>query len=403
MGVGNINKLIKRHASDAFFSLPIERLSGKRIAIDGTGWIYSSMMNARKKVVNRTDIAIQEPNINEIRREWFLLVINFIIGWLAYNITPVFIFDGEHPPEKDDTKNDRREKRISARAKIDALYLQLKNDSIEYKGAILDDLRDELRNYSYISPEDHDLFKMIVKGIGIPCLQARGEGEQLCSMLCIEKKVAAVFSKDTDNFAYGCPLLITGFSKQYGYDSHGNRVAMIDCVRHDKILSGLNFPHNMFVDLCIMSGCDYNTNMPGYATIKSYDLLKKYGSIDDLPRNFNIECLKHNNCRELFKYVNSDTVIVREDSVGDEPVNLFDINKHALTTARDYLEMVGVSGQIERLLTAYQRMNPSSDGFVDELMLPDAPRYVPPQKRIYLNIQQPYQSPKILHLNIIQN
>lgn len=266
MGIKGINQLIKRHVSDAYFQMPIAKLSGKRIAIDAHNWMFTNMAIARKKVINKTDIAIEEPNSVEIRREWFLAAINFITGWLSYNITPVFVFDGEHPPEKADTKSKRKDIRLASKSKIDTLYSQLKGDILLRPANIIEELRKELRNYNYISSEDLELFKMVIKGIGIPCLQAAQDGEQLCSMLCIEGKVAAVFSVDTDNLIYGCPLLITKFSDKYSYDENGNRVAHVDCVRHDRILTGLNMTHSQFVDLGIMSGCDFNTNMPGYAS-----------------------------------------------------------------------------------------------------------------------------------------
>jgi len=385
MGINQINPLLKRHAPEAFFTMPITMLSGKRIAIDGNNWMYTYMATARKKVIKKTDIMMEEPNQVEIRREWFLGAITFILGWLAYNITPVFVFDGKHPPEKDETKSKRRDKRIALRAEIDTLYEQIRKDVLERPANIIDQLRKKLINYNYISADDYELFKMIIKGIGVPCIQAVGDGERLCSVLCAEKKVAGVFSVDTDNLVYGCPLIITKFSDKCSYDEYGCKIGHVECVRLDKILRGLGISHTMFVDLCIMSGCDYNTNMPGYAAIKSYNLLQKYGSIDDLPRNFNIECLKHIRCRELFKYESSEKLSVKDDD-DDLIQNPLDINKQAIATARDYLEMVGVSGQIDRILLSYNNITSGNDGLIDELELDPIKPYIPPTPRISLKI-----------------
>ena len=428
MGINRINPLLKRHAPDAFFTMPITMLSGKRIAIDGDNWMYTYMYTARKKVIKKTDIMTEEPNQIEIRREWFLEAITFILRWLAYNITPVFVFDGKHPPEKDETKAKRRDKRVALRAEIDALYEQIRKDVLERPANITDQLRKKLINYNYISSEDYELFKMIIKGIGIPCIQAVGDCERLCSVLCAEKKVAGVFSVDTDNLVYGCPLIITNFSDKCSYDEYGCKIGHIECVRLDKILMGLGISHSMFVDLCIMSGCDYNKNMPGYAAINSYKLLQKYGSIDNLPRNFNIECLKHIRCRELFKYESSDKLSVKDDSldsnitttdfdnliqIESKNQNPLDINKHAIATARYYLEMVGVSGQIDRILSSYNKITAGNDGLIEELELVPINPYIPPTPRISLNIisnqqmtkvplpQVPQPCHKFLRLNIV--
>lgn len=393
MGIEGLNKLGKRHASDAFFTIPITLLSGLRLAIDGNYWMYSNRSVARKKIVNKTDVALGEPDDYEIRREWFLAALNFVTGWLSHNITPVFTFDGKHPPEKAATQAERRDARTAARAKIDALYAQLRGDILEQPVGIIDELRKELRNYNFIPYEDFELFKMIMKGIGVPALQARGDGEHLCASLCIEGKVAAVFSTDVDNLVYGCPLLITGYSDQASYDEHGFKVSHLDCVRLDLLLEGLKLSHSEFVDLCIMSGCDFNKNMPGYAVIKSYKLIQQYGSIDNLPRQFDTTCLNHLRCREIFAYVPSNELIVThplepteepQEKIYDfvqpatQPIDPLNINKLALATARDYLEMVGVSGQIERLIMAYNTATPGHDGHIASLNLALAPRYIPP-------------------------
>lgn len=406
MGINGINQLLKRHASDAFFSMSITKFSGKRIAIDGNNWMYTSMAIARKKVIRRTDVSLTEPNPIEIRREWFLSAITFILGWLSYNVTPVFVFDGRHPPEKDETKAKRRDQRTALRDEIDVLYAQIRGDILERPANVIDELRKKLSNYNFISAEDFELFKIVIRGIGIPCLQAEGDGERLCSTLCAEQKVAAVFSVDTDNFVYGCPVIITKFSDIASYDEYGQKIPHVECVRLDRILSGLKISHSKFVDLCIMSGCDYNTNMPGHAAIKSYSLIQKYGSIDNLPRNFNIECLKHIRCRELFKFQSSDTLIIREDDIDTmpegydeliplnvEPHQPLNINKRAITSARDYLEMAGISGQIDRIIASYQHITPANDGLIEDLNLTIITPYVPPLPRLSLNIASQSHTP----------
>lgn len=393
MGIKGINKVIERHSPDAFISISLKEFDGKRIAVDANNLMYTLMATARKKVINMMDIALQEPNIAEIRREWFLLTINFIINWLSYNITPIFVFDGIHPPEKNKTKAERKSKRVASRAKIDALYDQLKANILEQPAGIVEELRTELRNYVYIPPEDFELFKTIIKGIGVPCLQATADGEQLCSMLCIEGKVAAVFSVDTDNLAYGCPLVINKTSDTHSYDENGFRINHVQCVRLDKVLNGLEMSHSVFVDLCIMSGCDFNTNMPNYAAFNSYKLLKKYGSIDDLPRHLDISCLNHDRCRQLFRYQSLNDLIVKDDSseqsdkaYDPDDSTYLNINKNAMITARDYLDIVGISGQIDRILTAYHHLKYPEDGSIINLQLGNIPKYFPPPKRIMLKL-----------------
>ena len=409
MGIKGLNPLIKKHAPNAFFTLPLAELAGKRISVDANGWMYANMATARKKVINKTDVVVSEPDPQEIRREWFLALINFVIGWLSYEITPIFVFDGPDTPHKTETKSKRRDDRIAKRAKIDALYEQLKGDILDRPANIVEELRKELRNYNAISPEEFDLFKGIIRAIGVPCFQAIGDGEQLCSMLCIEGHVAAVFSVDTDNLAYGCPLMITGFSSSGSYDEYGNRVAHVDCVRYDVAVAGLGLSHEMFVDLCIMCGCDFNKNIKGIAGIRSYGLLQKYGSIDALPRDIDPTDLKHHICRECFAYRPRETITKEFD----DPIELeeadtpFDINPRAIIISRDYLEMVNATSQIERIASAFAKVKTSQPGYVQSLNLTPPPRYSPPEKKIVLRMGPPTTPPSpvtqpILRLNIVR-
>ncbi|NIO45179.1 MAG: hypothetical protein GTN36_06555, partial [Candidatus Aenigmarchaeota archaeon] len=65
-----------------------------------------------------------------------------------------------------------------------------------------------------IKPEDKEMIIDILKNLGFPVLKATEEGEKLCSMLCIEGKVDAVYSRDTDVVAMGCPI---SFNEEAGW------------------------------------------------------------------------------------------------------------------------------------------------------------------------------------------
>lgn len=397
MGIKSINKLLKTKCSDAFFTLPITAFRGKRISIDASYWMYTNMATARKEIIRKTNVAEGEPNIVDIRKLWFQKAIDFILGWLSNDITPVFVFDGQAHPEKAKTKADRHEKREASRLKINALYEQLRGDVLLRPPTIIEELRKELENYTDIPREEYDLFKNVIKAIGLPCIQAKHDAEQLCASLCIEGVVAAVFSKDTDNLALGCPLMITGFSKiDYSYDEHNQRVNHIDCVRLDKILSGLEMTHTEFVDLCIMSGCDYNTNIPGKAVYKSYDLLKQCRSIDNLPKSLDTQCLNHARCREIFAYKSTAELSVAikledGDNVVSNDDNIYNVNKRAISNARDYLELAGVSGKLHNLTYYYSILQAPNNGTIESLQLGSVPHYRPNNpsvpKRIILVIK----------------
>lgn len=382
MGIPSISKLIDRHAPDAVINVPFTAFAGKRIAIDAFHWLHANMSIARKKVVSSIDVTQGEPNPSNVRRELLSNALNFILNWLSYGITPVFVFDGKQLPDKADTREKRQNKRAASRAKIDALYTQVHQGN---GAGIYDELKRELINYDCIASDDFEIFRSTIKGIGIPCIQAVSDGEQLCSMLCFEGKVAAVFSGDYDNLVYGCPLMIKRVSDTYSYDARGVRVPAFACVRIDKVLAGLKLSHSEFVDLCIMCGCDFNTNMPGYAAIKSYDLIQRYRSIENLPRDLNTTCLNHVRCREIFTTLPSDLASIADDASDDPECSPLNIKKQALENARDYLDAVGLGSRMENLTACYHHVPEPTHGLILDIQALDA--YKPPtQRKMMLNI-----------------
>ena len=98
-------------------------------------------------------------------------------------------------------------------------------------------------------------------------------------------------SEDTDVLAYGSPKFLTKVN-----------IISETCMEIDfkVILEKLEMSEKEFLDMCIMCGTDYNTNIPKIGPQKSYNLIKKHKSIDNLPMDTSI--LKHDRCRELFTF-----------------------------------------------------------------------------------------------------
>lgn len=51
------------------------------------------------------------------------------------------------------------------------------------------------------------------------------------------------------------------------------------------ILEGLELNMDQFIELCILLGCDYVDTIRGIGPKKALDLIRKYGSIEDVLKN----------------------------------------------------------------------------------------------------------------------
>ena len=66
MGIKGLNSFLKKRCPEAFIELPLSHFKGKRIAIDSDNVLRRFMSRAHKEIVDKTDVAVVEPNRNSI-------------------------------------------------------------------------------------------------------------------------------------------------------------------------------------------------------------------------------------------------------------------------------------------------------------------------------------------------
>jgi 5'-3' exonuclease len=256
---------------------------------------------------------------------------------LKNHITPVFIFDGKPPKEKDETLQNRREKRdfMSIKKKIIENCINLDRNSYEeFKCRILDyiestnssyliedseiqglfeknndDLQKEsdklMKKIIYVTPYHIESSKKLFDLFGVKYIHAPCEAESLLAILCKNGVVDGCVSEDTDILANGGHLFLRNFNADKNivdeYCLHG-------------ILNSLNLTYEQFIDLCILCGCDYTTKINGMGPVTAHKLIIKYGDIETVIKNnqkFTIpDNFDYEKARELFKNPVSNELLV---------------------------------------------------------------------------------------------
>jgi flap endonuclease-1 len=376
MGIKGLNAYLRKSCPSAFVEIPKSRFKGKRIAIDSNNILYRFMSRAHKEIVNKTDVATMEPDRDEIIKRWLYHVKIFLLDLIKIGATPIFVFDGEYIAEKSKTQEKRKadkQKMINDAENTKLLILEV--DELERTPAMITELRKKMQNLGYLGSDEKNMIQGILTSIGIPVLIAKGEGEKLCAMLCIEGKVDAVYSRDTDLLVFGCPLTINEPSGYVYNEQTKQTEESFQCTVFKPVLSTLGLTYSTFVDFCIMAGCDFNDNIPHLGVGKSYDVLQHCKSIDNLPDKYHkkctcnnsghetcqrikenyedqVDCLNHIRCREIFAHASSETIC--QDEI------LLDI-KTNLDEARDRLEMFGAEDWLRDIVPLYQNVIPSSN------------------------------------------
>lgn len=306
MGIKGLNKFLRQHSPKSFQEVFASQFQGTRFAIDAGNIIWKAMSVGQKESMSNVDLRSDptaKQNNQERMEKWFDIILGIVQGFLAYEIVPIFVFDGDHIPEKVKRQKERRAGDIKDLDEIMELEEKLsKMGKLERPTEDVDRLMLLKSRQFYPDKDNIARLRRILESLGVPCIKAYGEAEKLCVMLVQEGYASAVYSEDSDCVAMGCPVTIIGkVNRRFPYHKY-------KIIKFDRILRDLKMEYSTFLDLCIMAQCDFNENIPNLAIGTAYKLLLIHKRIEDLPKNIpranikeNIKLLKYKRCREIFK------------------------------------------------------------------------------------------------------
>jgi len=176
----------------------------------------------------------------------------FISILKKYKIKPIFIFDGKPPSEKKELLQQRRAEKKKAEEKyieLNNLLLNEDNQDNEDKKKIVNEMEKLKRTFVKINDEDVKRVKLLMDAFGVNYYDAPGEADQLCGYLVKKNKAWGCISDDTDMFLYGCNYILRNIN-----------LLKHTCILYDKvsILKDLEMSENIFCEIMILSGTDYN-------------------------------------------------------------------------------------------------------------------------------------------------
>jgi len=251
MGIRYLNKYFREECknSDAIKIISMSQLSGKKIAVDISIYLYK--------------FASEDTLIENI---YLMLAI-----FRHYNIIPIFVFDGPAPAEKKELLLQRLAEKKAAEKEFNKLKTNLDYDSNmdeDEKHEIINKMDILKKKFVYISKNQIEDVKSLITNYGMTYCDAPSEADELCAMLVIKGIVWGCLSEDMDMFVYGCPRVLR-------YLSLMNHTFVLYDTK--KILNKLEMNQNELRDICVISGTDYNSNNQAnlYTTMKYFKKYKK--------------------------------------------------------------------------------------------------------------------------------
>ena len=343
MGIKAFNKFLEKNCPECFVNLPLINFHSHRLAIDASNWIFTNMAVAHKQVVMESINPVDEPLDREKTLNLtYVALIRFLVRLMNHGVTPVWVSDGQPLPEKTQTREKRQQERETNKASAELLLRGLKSTPILLRSRdAIEQYKRKLVYQDVVGRGDIEMCRNLVAGLGVPSVIAPNDAETLCSAMAVEGLVIGVWSTDTDNYALGTPLMVTGFA------THVSGQLGVDTVMTPIIRQKLGLSQETLRDLCIASGCDYNTNIPNIGPAKSYKFLSQYKSIDDFIKSrpeLPAHLYNHIRCRQIFTPTPSGYA-------HDSTVLDFDRDRFR-TMSRDLITQYGLSPEYESLIEA---------------------------------------------------
>jgi len=223
MGIKYLNNICKKYCKDSYTNINLHELKYKTIVIDTNVYMY------------------QFKKSNTLEIDFEIMCQKFI----KYNITPLFIFDGNVPKDKLEFVEKRKDNRKAAETKLQILSQKTLSNKNKHKIKYYENLTIKLNSTDFI------IVKNLFTKYKFSYITAINEADELCALMNKLYKYP-VMSEDMDLFVYGTTIIIKNpnFYKE-----------TIDIYNTKAIIRSLNILSiNHFQSICILAGTDYYSN-----------------------------------------------------------------------------------------------------------------------------------------------
>lgn len=189
-----------------------------------------------------------------------------MVNFLEKGIKPVFVFDGKPPELKSATNAERRKSRDEAGEKWKEA-LERGDEEEAYKQA-----RSSTRVDETIIATSKELLDLL----GIPYVQAAGEGEAQAAFMVQAGDARYAVSQDYDTLLFGAPLLVRNLTVS-GKRRIRGRVVTVNPERVvlADVLAGLSLTREQLIQVAILVGTDFNPGADGVGAKTGLKIVQK--------------------------------------------------------------------------------------------------------------------------------
>ncbi len=187
-------------------------------------------------------------------------------NFMEKGIKPVFVFDGKPTTLKQATIDERRRVRNEAGAKWKEA-VERGDDEEAYKQA---------RSATRVDDTIITTSKELLALMGIPVVQAPGEGEAQASYMVAKGDARYVVSQDYDTLLFGAPLLVRNLTVSGKRRIRGRQVTVSpERIVLADTLAGLHLTREQLIEIGILVGTDFNPGIEGVGAKTGLRIVQK--------------------------------------------------------------------------------------------------------------------------------
>ena len=238
--------------------ISLKDLEGRTVAIDAYNTIYQFLSGIRQ----RDGSPLMDQNGNVTSHLSGILYRTASI--VDKGIKPIYVFDGDSSEHKAKTLEQRRAIKEEAMEKWE-----------EAKAAgNIEEARKFAIRTSRMSPYILESSKKLLEYMGIPYVQAEGEGEAQGAYMVEQGDAWAVASQDYDCLLFGAPRIVRNLTLSGGLSN-------LEYLELEKVLNEIDLTREQLIDVALMVGTDFNEGIHGIGAKTGLKLIRN-NSLEDI-------------------------------------------------------------------------------------------------------------------------
>ncbi len=189
-----------------------------------------------------------------------------LASFMEKGLKPVFVFDGKPTALKQATIDERRQLRDEAGVKWKEA-VERGDEEEAYKQA---------RSATRVDEQIITTSKELLRLMGIPVVQAPGEGEAQASYMVSKGDGRYVVSQDYDCLLFGAPLLVRNLTVSGKRKIRGRQITVSpERIVLSDTLAGLKLTREQLIEIGILIGTDFNSGVQGVGAKTAFKIVQK--------------------------------------------------------------------------------------------------------------------------------